>query len=416
MAFYKKNDFVEDSIEKILLTEDVLFLLEQIESQGQEARLVGGAVRNYLMGIAISDIDMATTASPAEIIDIFEKVDGVNVVPTGIDYGAVTALRNGKSYEITTLRSDVETFGRKARVEFTKSFELDSMRRDFTMNAIYMDKNKNIFDYHNGLKDIAQKNIRFIGDASARITEDFLRILRYFRFVAFYGEYKINNDYLKIINSLKDNLRILSSERILSELLKILTPDNSYRIVPPLLPSLNVLFDLNCDPLEICAQMGLFHSMNPIERLCMLLKFSLWDVKKLAEKYKFPREINRILTLSECNGENIDFFGSKKILKQKLKNIRKEFRNFFINWTIVVLRQRKMISATDAEILKTEMQDFCHSEYVDFNFRAASLEKYNLLPDQLRDIMRSTKKFWLTAEDDIGFDECLDFALKQIES
>ncbi|MDR2794883.1 MAG: hypothetical protein LBB12_03840, partial [Holosporaceae bacterium] len=160
MAFYKKDNLAKDSPKNDLgspLTNDVLSILHRIESHNAEARLVGGAVRNYLMGIAISDIDIATTASPAEIINIFSDIDGVNVVPTGVDYGTITLIHNEKHYEITTLRSDIETFGRKARVKFTKSFALDSQRRDFTINAIYMDKNRRIFDYHNGLNDIAEK-------------------------------------------------------------------------------------------------------------------------------------------------------------------------------------------------------------------------------------------------------------------
>ncbi|MDR3180235.1 MAG: alpha/beta hydrolase fold domain-containing protein [Holosporaceae bacterium] len=416
MAFYKKDNFEKDFLREdleSLLTKDVVDILEQMESRGAKARLVGGAVRNYLMGIAISDIDIATTASPAEIIDIFSGTNDLNVIPTGIDYGTVTLICNKKAYEITTLRSDIETFGRKARVKFTKSFLLDSRRRDFTINAIYLDKNGRIFDYHNGLNDIAEKNIRFIGEPSARIKEDFLRILRYFRFVALYGEYKINDDYLKIINLLKDNLGILSSERVLAEMLKILTSDDSYRIISPMMPSLNALFQLNCNPLETCRQLGFLRSMNPTERLCMLLKFSSDDPQKLMKKYKFPKEIGRMLRLSEYSGEPITNLNS--FLKQKLKNIPRECRNFFVNWVIVLLRQKEAIPAPEAEILWSEMQNFCRSEYVDFNFRANALKDYHLSPHQLKNVMMATKKFWLTTETDVGARECLDFALKQIE-
>ncbi|GHU16964.1 hypothetical protein FACS189472_03180 [Alphaproteobacteria bacterium] len=389
-------------------TKDVFFILEQLEAHGYEARIVGGAVRNFLLGTDISDIDIATTALPSEVIAIFEKIDGINVVPTGADYGTVTVVYKGTPYEITTLRRDVKTFGRKAQVEFAKSFEVDSCRRDFTINAIYMDKNGQLFDYHNGIQDIADRNVRFIGDAAERIKEDYLRILRYFRFVARYGDYKVNAEYMETINSLKDNLNILSSERIFSELLKILAIDDSYRIIPHMMPSLNVLFGLSYNPLEVCAQMKTYASLNSRERLGMLLKFS---------EVVAPRAFSTSLPSAKYASDIFDIEAASisVTMKQKLKAIRKkEHRDFFVNYMAVLLYQKGIISIEDAKVFVAQLKEFCNSEYVDFNFRAGDIERYNLSQEQLRDIMMATKNFWLTSENDIGKEECVDFAKNYI--
>ena len=203
-----------------IITKDVYFILDLLEKYGHKACLVGGAVRNALLNFPVSDIDIATTALPQEVIEILKKNE-ISTIPTGIKYGTVTAIFKKIPYEITTLREDIQTFGRKAVVKFSKSFEEDSKRRDFTINAIYMNKNSEIFDFHHGLDDISTRNIRFIGDARKRIREDYLRILRYYRFVAKYGDYRFNPEYLSIINDLKNEMHILSSERIIGEFLKI---------------------------------------------------------------------------------------------------------------------------------------------------------------------------------------------------
>ncbi|GHU14673.1 hypothetical protein FACS189449_11680 [Alphaproteobacteria bacterium] len=395
------------------ITEDVFFILEQLEAHGHEARVVGGAVRNFLLATEISDIDIATTALPSEVTAVFEKIDKINVALTGGEHGTVTVVYKGTPYEITTLRRDVKTFGRKAQVEFTKSFEVDSCRRDFTINAIYMDKNGRLFDYHNGIQDISARNIRFIGDPAERIKEDYLRILRYFRFVARYGNYKINDGYLETINALKDNLSILSSERVLSELLKILAIDDSYRIIPSMMPSLDALFCLSCNPLEICTQMETYGSLNSAERLGMLLKFSKVVTPALA-----ARAFSALLLSARYASAIFDIEAASigATMKQKLKTIRRESRKFFINYIGVLLHQRGIISIEDATALIRELEKFCNSAYVDFNFRANDIKNYNLSPEKLKNVMMATKNFWLTSENDVGKEECLDFAIAMLEN
>ncbi|MDR3151642.1 MAG: CCA tRNA nucleotidyltransferase [Holosporaceae bacterium] len=390
-----------------LLTEDVLFLLEHIEKNGYEARLVGGAVRNCLMDVEPTDIDIAITATPTETTRIFGNVHGIKVVPTGIDYGTVTVVRNWKSYEITSLRKDVQTFGRKALVQFTNSFEEDSRRRDFTINAIYVDKNGNIFDYHRGIDDISRKNIRFIGCPEERIKEDFLRILRYFRFVVCYGNGVINEEYLALINSLKSNVVILSTERILAELLTMLGNSDSYKIIPDMKPVLDVLFDLACDPLETASQLNIFAKMTAVERLCLLLKFS--KRPDLTSKYKFPRIISQMLAL------NVDNYAGSAI-KRKLKTIRKNLRHFLVQYASVLAYRSEAKSVLEIKNTAQQMEDFCRSEYVDFAFRAGDLGSQCFSQPELKELMMAVKNFWLNSENDVGREECLRFALKHLET
>ncbi len=397
MGLKKKN--------KSLITDDIFFILTTIEKHGHKAKIVGGAVRNFLLGIAMSDIDIATTATPVEIIDIFQS-HNIKTIPSGINHGTVTIIYRKKSYEITTLRKDVKTFGRKAEVTFTKSFEIDSNRRDFTINAIYMDKNNNLFDYHNGIVDISKKNIKFIGNPKERMTEDYLRILRYFRFVVKYGEFKCDEKYLELMNLLKHNVFILSSERIISELLKIFETANSYKIIPFMRFILDELFELQYDPLKVISKLEINDNISAEERLSMLLKFSKIPIELLIRKYNFSRKIKKLLKLTD-NSNNI--FSIKK----KLKMIKKKHRIFYINYIIIKMFFQK-IFPYKLKNLNNQLTNFRNSEYVDFNFKANSLSKYKLSSEELKNVMIETKKFWLESENDVNADDCLIFAIKLI--
>src|SRR5437764_12973440 len=162
-------------------------LLALLDRDGEEARVVGGAVRNALLGEPHGDIDIATTAPPAEVIRRVQAA-GFKAVPTGLEHGTVTVVAEGIPFEVTTLREDVETFGRHAKVAFGRDWRRDAERRDFTMNALSLARDGHIYDYVGGLADVAARRVRFIGDPAMRIAEDYLRILRFFRFHAGYGE------------------------------------------------------------------------------------------------------------------------------------------------------------------------------------------------------------------------------------
>ncbi len=186
-----------------------------------DVRVVGGATRNALLKKPISDIDLATPARPELVTEIAAKA-GLAVHPTGIDHGTVTIVADGTAFEVTTLRRDVETDGRRAIVAFTDDWLEDAMRRDFTINAIYAAPDGTIYDPAGGLDDLKAARVRFIGDASDRIHEDYLRILRFFRFTAQYGRGAPDPVGLAACTSLKAGLTKLSSERVGAEIMKLL--------------------------------------------------------------------------------------------------------------------------------------------------------------------------------------------------
>lgn len=161
-------------------------VFDAIEAAGGEARVAGGAVRNSLMGEAVVDVDLATTLVPEKTMEAIGKA-GLKAVPTGIAHGTVTAVSDGRGYEITTIRDDIETDGRHAVVRFGTDWERDALRRDLTINGLYCDRHGEIFDPLGNLEDVRARQVRFIGKADERIEEDYLRILRFFRFFAQYG-------------------------------------------------------------------------------------------------------------------------------------------------------------------------------------------------------------------------------------
>lgn len=202
-------------------------ILSLLNCEGEEARIAGGAVRNALLGLDVNDIDIATTALPTEVTRRCEAI-GIRVVPTGVDHGTVTAVIDGVPYEITTLREDIATDGRHATVTFGRDWQKDANRRDFTINGLYADQAGNVIDLVGGVADIRTKALRFIGDAEQRMREDYLRILRFFRFFAWYGHGRPDSNGIKASARLKDNLQELSAERVWAELKKLLcAPDPS---------------------------------------------------------------------------------------------------------------------------------------------------------------------------------------------
>ena len=187
-----------------------------------KARYVGGAVRDTLLGIVVKDIDLATTIEPRKVMRALENV-GIRAIPTGIDHGTVTAILPDGPVEITTLRHDVSTDGRRATVAFAQDWREDAARRDFTINALYADPaSGELFDYFGGLADLKARRVRFIGDARQRIREDHLRILRYFRFQARFGSQPADMEAEKAVEELAQTLTALSRERIGMETMNLL--------------------------------------------------------------------------------------------------------------------------------------------------------------------------------------------------
>lgn len=196
-------------------------LFSALAATGCETRIVGGAVRDALLGMTPQEVDLATPAHPEAVMSAARRA-GFKVAPIGVHHGTVTIVVDGEPYEVTTLREDVETYGRAAKVRFGADFERDALRRDFTVNALSLTPDGVLHDYTGGREDLAARRIRFIGDPATRIAEDYLRILRFFRFHAAIGQGRIDRDGLHAAILARGKLTILSRERVGAELMKLL--------------------------------------------------------------------------------------------------------------------------------------------------------------------------------------------------
>jgi poly(A) polymerase len=278
--------------------------LSILNSGGEEARVVGGAARNALMGLPLSDIDIATTAPPDEVVRR-AAAGGLRAVPTGIDHGTVTLVVDGAPFEVTTLRQDVETFGRKAKVAFGRDWKVDAERRDFTMNALSISADGVVHDYVDGLSDLKARRVRFIGDPARRIAEDYLRILRFFRFQASYAHGAPDPAGLHACIVAREGLRSLSRERVRAELMKLL-------VAPFAVPTLTVMAEAGFTTLLLggVALLASFANMIKVEeaarvapdavrRLGALGVFIDEDAERLREKLRlFNSESERLASLA----------------------------------------------------------------------------------------------------------------------
>ncbi len=267
---------------------------------GATTRVVGGAVRNALMDRPVNEIDIATTAIPEQTTRLV-KAAGLGAYPTGIDHGTVTVVADGQPYEVTTLRRDVETDGRRAVVAFTDNWKEDASRRDFTINALYCDLDGSLYDPVGGLEDLRKRRVRFIGDAKERIREDFLRILRFFRFSAQYANGQIDPTGLAAAEELKDGLSLLSAERVRAEMLKLFAAPGAPEVLAIMYKAgiLQLAIRTVIEPDRFARlaaiEAALGEAPDPISRLAALAVIHPGDDTFLAEQLKLSNaEASRI--------------------------------------------------------------------------------------------------------------------------
>ena len=232
--FFRSNnlDNISRSIKELSSKSSSSKVFDAINSysSSSEIRYVGGCIRKIINNEKIDDIDLATNLEPKEVCEALKK-NQINYYETGIDHGTVTALIDNYKFEITSLREDISTDGRHAKVSFSKDWKKDAARRDFTINSIYSDYDGNLFDPYNGKEDVEKGEINFIGNSDKRIQEDYLRILRYIRFFVNYSKQKHNPDTIKSIRRNLDGISKLSKERLIDELRKILRPNVLQKLV-----------------------------------------------------------------------------------------------------------------------------------------------------------------------------------------
>ena len=312
-----------------------MVIINHLNSNGGDSRLVGGVVRDSLLGSDSSDIDIATDHVPDRVIEILTSY-GIKVIPTGIKFGTVTAIIKDESFEITTLRKDINCDGRHASVEYSNDFAEDAARRDFTINALsYCPIQEKIYDYHGGLADLEARKVVFIGDAKKRVQEDYLRILRFFRFSSRYAK-EIDSTGLKICTKFKGYLKSLSQERIKSEtdglMLSVNAPkmlqvmiDNS--ILSEILPVEDYDLDMHLQALSLSEQFKISPTLPIIYSVLFMhnenITFSnLMDLKFSKTHANIIMKMHLLTELQD-----------KQDLMYSLKNIwleKKDFLQYFV--------------------------------------------------------------------------------------
>ena len=338
--YIKRSFFPFYKLEK---TKKVLKILNQGEKNKRQAMFVGGCVRKHLTMKEVDDIDIATIFTPEQIIKKFENTN-VQVKKTGFEHGTLTLILDGQTFEITTLREDVSTDGRHANVSFTDDWKKDSERRDFTINAIYLDQRGKIFDPQSGFEDLKNKKIKFIGDPNQRIKEDYLRILRFIRFSIQYKNFNLSSDIQKAIEINLSGITKLSRERIYSELEKIIKLENFEDIFKS--EFLLNIFKLIFPEFKYIDRVKNFQKIRKIGKLLLeqdiILSSILIDQTNnwqyFSHKYNISNDLKNNLsfyseTLKEIY-QNKDFF--KKDLK---KNIfyhgKKKIKSLFLIFILV---------------------------------------------------------------------------------
>ena len=279
----------------------LLRLLDALDGPAGTTRAVGGAVRDTLAGLPVADVDLATRLLPQDVVTRLENA-GMKAVPTGIAHGTITAIADGKRFEVTTLRRDVETDGRHAKIAFTDDWAADAARRDFTINALYADPvSGEIFDPVGGIADLRARRVRFIGDAGQRIDEDHLRILRWFRFLTRFGDGNVDPQTLQLIATRAPQLRGLSRERIADELLRLLAlpePIGSVRLMQSHGILVEIASELGPEAPEALARLmaqeklaGL--AIDPVRRLIALLPPQANVADGIAARLKMSNRVRK---------------------------------------------------------------------------------------------------------------------------
>ena len=312
----------------------IIFSILNGTNHDSKVKFVGGCVRKVICGEEIDDIDLATSLEPHDVKKKLNE-NGIQVLDTGIAHGTVTAILNKKKFEITTLRKDLSTDGRHANVEFTSNWEEDSARRDFTINAIYSDIAGRIYDPTNGIFDLKKGNIKFIGNPEERIQEDYLRILRYFRFFTQYSKADHDQSVIRIIKKYINGLNKISNERIFEELKKILKLKNIY----------SLFFQYNSKEIIL----NIFPQLKYYKRLKI--------IKNVSKKLRGSYDVNLILALLILDKSNgYEYFCHKyktsNRIKNRFKNISANFENLKSEKFYTKENIRKLIYLSSKDYVK----------------------------------------------------------------
>jgi poly(A) polymerase len=377
----------ELSIQSRYYKESYKEILSILKLNGGVARIVGGAVRDAILGVVNYDVDIATNLLPKQVTDILSKAN-IKVIPTGIKHGTVTALFKNEKLEITTLRKDIKCDGRRAEVIFTDDFMEDAARRDFTINALsYCPFEHKIYDYFGGIDDLRQSKVIFIGQAFERIQEDFLRILRFFRFSCYYAA-QLDLDGLNACIKLKENLKLLSKERIKWEMDKLIISDNSPDILQQMFDNgiLQIILPVSQFDKRFLSEAINFGSLEPYTRYSLLFyhikNLSLSDLLNL----KFFRQIAvKITTILKVINREINEFVLREIW---WKN------DDYLQYISVLVSLGKL----DRTVAKKFLDRYSSKPRPIFPIKGHDLQKLNIHGKAIGILLDKLEKAWIESD------------------
>lgn len=311
-----------------MVAENTVRLMQALHATGGEARFVGGCVRDALVNRPVYDVDIATTLRPEDVIDCL-KAAKIPYAPTGLKHGTVTAIVDGHPYEITTLRIDVQAYGRHADVSFTDDWSLDAARRDFTINAMSCTLEGDVYDYFGGMEDLHRGRVVFVGDPATRIREDVLRILRFFRFFAHFGRGEADAEALLACADQANKLSRLSAERVRVEIIKLLEAPapaavwrlmQEQRVLTYFLPEAT-----NVEALERLQKLESEYStqLAPLRRLAALLDVTLKGLRAVTESLRLSNE--QVALLAKLVDPGIEI--STRMSEQEIRQVVYRFGN-----------------------------------------------------------------------------------------
>lgn len=368
------------SLQSLLDLPHIAEALTLLKDHGVEARIVGGAVRDALMGIPIHDIDIAVGAEPSQVMSILKP--HCHVIPTGLNHGTITAVFSKNAFQITSLRTDVETFGRHATVAYGTSFEEDAARRDFTINAMYLDSNGVLYDYFNGQEDLKNGLIRFIGDPLARIQEDYLRILRFFRMYAYFGKTDWHEASLKACKDLAAGMSNLSKERIRHEFFKIIEAPNvletlDFMATHAVLDVLTFSFDKASLKVYIEGEKKYALEVNVLFRLYAFYWAN--DLKSLATGFVFTKKERLLWSRIYNLQQQSDIWVAELLYREGMD---------------VARHVLCLLEAISNNSFGEQFKKLQQLKLVDFPLKAEDLQALGLSGKALGDALKSAEKYW----------------------
>lgn len=400
-------------INKIIQNKKFLKLFRAVEAHGGALRFVGGAVRDALRGIKGFDLDLATDLSPEELVEACDE-HNIKTVPIGIKFGTVGVVIDNQVLEVTSLRKDVTTDGRHAEVEFTTDWEIDAGRRDLTINAVYADEKGNVFDYYNGIDDLEKGVVRFIGSPAQRIKEDYLRILRFFRFYSIFAKTPIDKKALAACSENKDGLKNLSMERIRDEFFKILLTERAGETIKIMAEHDILGYVLPAPKDENIADLDFFISKvnvdilppAPLRRMFILYQPDESLAENLATRMKFSKKQKQdFVDWARISVSLDDFINPQKLVKM----IYLYGKDFAQNKLLIEQALQRNILAETAEI----MAKINAAEVPVFPLRGKDIIEAGVADNrQIGALLDSLEQIWVNSDFQLTKEQLLDYLPK----